>query len=177
MEKFLILDRDGIVNVDYGYVSSIEDFKFQPNFRDFLKETTLLGYQTVIFTNQSGIARGYFTEMKFHKLMSWMNETLIKDGLPAIRYWYCPHYLGGSKTFFSIECECRKPKVGMLKAIDKYKSIDRNTSVLMGDKKTDILAGKRFKIKNLILVEHDENGFILPRCFEDTLNLMKKISC
>ena len=147
--KAVFLDRDGVVNEDFGYVGKIEDFKFKDGIFELLKLLQDLGYALFIVTNQSGIARGYYSKEDFLKLSEWMIEELKKRDLFIKDIEYCPHH-----PDITGECECRKPKPGMILNLAKKYNITLKDSILIGDKLSDIEAGKNVGIKKLYLVEH-----------------------
>ena len=143
--KTIFLDRDGVINKEVGYLFRISDFEFI----DGIFETCLyfqkLGYEIVIVTNQSGIARGYYNENDYQKLTEWMLSQFNNNGIKILDTFYCPH--GPEEN-----CECRKPKPGMfIEAKDKY-NIRMKDSWMIGDKETDIKAANLAGITNTILV-------------------------
>jgi len=150
MKKALFLDRDGVINIDKGYVYKIEDIEFIEEIFNICKYYQKKGYLIIIITNQSGIARGYYTQEDFFRLMDWMKIELKKRGVFITDVFFCPHHPDEN-------CECRKPKPGMiLKAKEKY-NLDLENSILIGDKNSDIEAGKQAGIKKLIKVNNDYN--------------------
>lgn len=135
MRKALFLDRDGVVNIEVNYLYKIEDFIFIEGVFELCKYYQDLGYMIFIVTNQSGIARGYYSEDDFHKLTLWMIEEFKRNGISIEKVYFCPHH-----PDISALCSCRKPNSGMLlKARDEY-NIDLENSVLVGDKESDIEA-------------------------------------
>jgi D-glycero-D-manno-heptose 1,7-bisphosphate phosphatase len=136
--KALFLDRDGVINIDKGYVHKIEDFEFIEGIFDLCKSYQDKGYLIIVITNQAGIARGYYTEEDFLKLSEWMKKEFAKKNVIITDIFYCPHH-----PDFTGECECRKPKPGMILEAAKKYNIDLSKSILIGDKITDIEAGKR----------------------------------
>ncbi len=146
-QKALFLDRDGTINVDKGYIFRIEDFEFQPGIFELIHDYVSQGYLIFIITNQSGIARGLYTENDYLQLTEWMTEEFRKKRIPVEKVYHCPHL-----PEVTGECECRKPKPGLIvQAINEY-SIDAKNSVMIGDKKRDILAGENAGIgKNLYI--------------------------
>ncbi len=145
--KAVFLDRDGVINVDKGYVHKIEDFEFYPNVFQALKKLQDAGFKLFIVTNQSGIAVGYYTEEDFLKLTNWMLDQFKKEGINIEKVYYCPHHEEGIVEKFSFKCDCRKPESGMIKqAILEYK-IDPKQSFLIGDKESDIIAAHKEGIK------------------------------
>lgn len=95
MKKAIFLDRDGTLNIDHGYVYKIEDFQFIEGSIDALKALKELGYLLVLVTNQSGIARGYFSEEQFLQLTEWMDWSLADRGIDLDGIYYCPHHRKG----------------------------------------------------------------------------------
>jgi len=150
--KALFLDRDGVINEDYGYVYKKEDFKFKEGIFEALKLAIKKGYTIFIVTNQSGIARKYYTEDDFYQLMEWVKEEFKKRGIIIKDIKFCPHHPDITGV-----CECRKPNAGMILDLAKKYNIDLKNSIMIGDKDSDIEAGKKagigknLKVKNNIL--------------------------
>ena len=112
--KALFLDRDGVINYDPGYVYRIEDFEFMPGIFEALAGFMMLGYEIFIVTNQSGIGRGYYSEDDFAKLSKHMIDEFKSYGIEIKKIYHCPHTP-------SDDCNCRKPKPGMiLQALDEF---------------------------------------------------------
>ena len=151
MNKAIFLDRDGTLNIDHGYVHQIDDFEFIEGSIDSLKKLKEMGYFLVLVTNQSGIARGYFSEDQFIQLTEWMDWSLAEQGIDLDGIYYCPHHIDG-KGEYKKDCECRKPKGGMLLDAIKALNIDPKESIMIGDKIEDLQAGKAAGIKTNILV-------------------------
>ena len=151
MNKAIFLDRDGTINIDHGYVHQIDDFEFIKGSINALKKLKEMGYLLVLVTNQSGIARGYFTEAQFLQLTEWMDWSLAEQGVDFDGIYYCPHHPDG-KGEFKEDCSCRKPKPGMLLDAMKALNIDPQQSIMVGDKIEDIKAGINAKVKINVLV-------------------------
>ena len=151
MNKAIFLDRDGTINIDHGYVHQIDDFEFIEGSINALKKLKEMGYLLVLVTNQSGIARGYFTEAQFLQLTEWMDWSLVEQGVDFDGIYYCPHHPDG-KGEFKEDCSCRKPKPGMLLDAMKALNIDPQQSIMVGDKIEDIKAGINAKVKINVLV-------------------------
>ena len=134
MKKAAFLDRDGVINVDHGYVGKIEDFSWCDGVFEGLLRLKELGFELVIITNQSGIARGYYSEADFKRLTKWMLTGLEKQGISVLKVYHCPHAP-------ELGCECRKPKPGMILKAASELEIDLKNSILIGDKDSDIAAG------------------------------------
>jgi len=146
MQKAIFLDRDGVINVEKDYTYKIEEFEFVDSLFDSLKYLQDLGYKLFIITNQSGIARGYYTIQDYKILTNWMLDQLESNGIFISQTEFCPH---GPED----NCTCRKPKTGMIDNILSKYQIDLDKSWLIGDKKADIQCAKNAKIKNTIQVK------------------------
>lgn len=170
MNKAVFLDRDGTLNIDYGYVHKIDDFHFIEGSIEALKKLKEMGYLLVLVTNQSGIARGYFTEQEFLQLTEWMDWSLADRGVDLNGIYYCPHHPEAKLAEFKQDCDCRKPKSGMLLQAIEELNIDPARSIMIGDKIEDLFAGQGAKIRTNILVrtgkevtakEEDEADYVL----------------
>lgn len=145
--KALFLDRDGTINVEKKYVYKIEDFSFIPGIFELIQKYQSQNFRIIVFTNQSGIARGFYSENDFLSLTKWMTNEFKKKGIEITKVYYCPHH-----PKITGDCNCRKPKPGMILQAIKDFNINPANSVLIGDKKSDILAGERAGIgKNLYI--------------------------
>jgi D-glycero-D-manno-heptose 1,7-bisphosphate phosphatase len=153
-QKALFLDRDGTINVEKNYVYKIDDFEFHPGIFDLIRNYENDGYLIFVITNQSGIARGFYSENDFKILNDWMIRTFASKGIKITKVYYCPHH-----PEISGECKCRKPKPGMILEAIKQFNINPVNSVLIGDKKRDISCGKNAGIgKNLYIQNILETG-------------------
>ena len=139
------LDRDGVINVDHGYVSSIEEFQFMDDLFDVLRSVSEKGYVLVVVTNQSGIGRGYYTVADFEKLTDWMLQQLVVEGIDVAAVYSC---------FHSPEegCDCRKPAPGMLLLAEQELGLDLSASWMIGDKESDMNAAKAAGVPNRIFM-------------------------
>lgn len=149
--KAVFLDRDGVINVDKGYVHRIEDFEFYPNVFEALKKLQDAGFKLFIVTNQSGIAVGYYTEEDFLKLTDYMLKEFEKRGIKIEKVYYCPHHENGVHEKYSFKCDCRKPESGMIKQAIAEFGVDSSKSFLIGDKENDILAAHKEGIKAILV--------------------------
>jgi len=165
--KAVFLDRDGVINKEVNYLHKIKDFEFTENCIEALKMLQSNGYLLFIITNQAGIGRGYYTEVDFHTLTNWMLLQLKKHGINITDIQFCPHHAKEGKGVYKIDCECRKPKAGMITHLIERYNIDVQNSILIGDKLSDIEAGKVANIKNLILVQ---SGHELPSIIPSSVN-------
>ena len=147
----LFLDRDGIINIDTGYVHEIEKFIFTEEIFLVCEHAQRLGLQIVVITNQAGIGRGYYTEIDYHILNTWMLKEFNLRGINITDVFYCPYHPVHGIGKYKKDSECRKPKPGMLlEAANRY-CLDLNESCLIGDQFSDIEAGKAAGLKHLIL--------------------------
>ncbi|AFI04284.1 D-glycero-beta-D-manno-heptose 1,7-bisphosphate 7-phosphatase [Helicobacter cetorum] len=144
--KALFLDRDGIINIDKGYVYKKEDFEFQKGIFELLSHAKDLGYKLLLITNQSGINRGYYTLKDFEKLTEYLQENLLKNlGFSLDGIYFCPHTPQEN-------CPCRKPKPYLILQATKEHYINLEQSFMIGDKESDVMAGLNAKVKNNILL-------------------------
>lgn len=151
MRKAVILDRDGTINVEKDYLHRIEDFEFEKGAIEGLKLLAELGYIFVVVTNQSGIARGYYTEEDLIKLNNYINECLEKEGVKIEKFYYCPHHPEKGIDKYRVECNCRKPNTGMLEEAIREFNIDLEGSFMVGDNISDIEAGIRTKMTPILV--------------------------
>jgi D-glycero-D-manno-heptose 1,7-bisphosphate phosphatase len=155
------LDRDGVINVDAGYVHRIEDFEFVPGTLEACRELARRGWLLVVATNQSGIGRGLYTAQDFNALTDWMRGRFERSGGPLAGVYYCPHHPTDAIDGFRIRCDCRKPQPGMLLRAARDLSLDLAQSVLFGDKCEDLLAAQSAGIVHRVLLGKD--GRVPPR--------------
>lgn len=162
MRKVLFLDRDGTINIDYGYVYKIENFVLINGILDVAKVAKQKGYDLIVVTNQSGIERGYYTDADFQKLTQHMCALFEKNGTPLLDVFYCP-FLSGND---------RKPNPGMfLKAKQKYQ-IDMKNSVSAGDKVSDIEAATKAGVGHNYLLSSDPQPNTISKITE-LIDLLK----
>jgi D-glycero-D-manno-heptose 1,7-bisphosphate phosphatase len=138
MNKALFLDRDGVINVDKGHVYRREQFEFLPGIFDLCRRYINAGYLLLIITNQAGIAKGIYTEQDYKDLTEWMIRQFKEKGITISKVYHCPHHPDVNGI-----CDCRKPAPGMiLQAITDF-NLDISECILIGDKETDLEAGRR----------------------------------
>ncbi len=149
----IFLDRDGVINVDHGYVSDEHDFEYIDGVFEACQKLQAMGYLLVVVTNQSGIARGYFSEERFLSLTQWMDWNFADNGVELDGIYYCPHHPTEGVGEYKIDCECRKPKAGMFKSAQQFLAIDMANSVMVGDKADDMQAAINAGIGTKLLVK------------------------
>lgn len=151
MNRALFLDRDGVINVNHGYVHTRENFDFIDGIFDICRLAKQRGYLLIVATNQAGIGRGYYTEQDFHDLTAWMLQQFSSQGSEITKVYFCPDHPVHGIGKYKRESGFRKPEPGMILAAAKEFDIDLKSSILIGDKISDISAGKSAGIANLIL--------------------------
>lgn len=150
--KALFLDRDGVLNVDRHHVCRPEDFEWQAGIFDLLRHAHGQGCRLVVATNQSGIARGLFTEADFQRLTAWMLAELAQRGIPAVRVYHCPYHPEAPVARYRAAHPWRKPAPGMLLAARDELGLDLSRSIMVGDRWTDMQAGQAAGVPVLALV-------------------------
>jgi D-glycero-D-manno-heptose 1,7-bisphosphate phosphatase len=151
-ERAVFLDRDGVINVDRHYLHRIEDFAFIAGVPQALQRLQRAGWKLVVVTNQSGIARGLYTERDYQRLTQHMQALLAAAGVTLDAVLHCPHLPGGSVPAYRIECDCRKPAPGMLLQAALELDLDLARSVIVGDKGSDLQAGRSAGLARCLLV-------------------------
>ena len=139
--RALFLDRDGVINVDHGYVCTREQFDFVDGIFDLCRRAADLGYLIVVVTNQAGIGRGYYTEQQFLELMGWMCRVLRENGAPVAKVYFCPFHPEHGIGNYKVDSIDRKPGPGMILQAARELDIDLADSILLGDRESDIQAG------------------------------------
>nr|WP_086939043.1 D-glycero-beta-D-manno-heptose 1,7-bisphosphate 7-phosphatase [Thaumasiovibrio occultus] len=148
----VFIDRDGVINVDHGYVHTTDDFEYIEGVFEACKALKDMGYLLVLATNQSGIARGMFSEDQFLSLTEWMDWNFVDNGVEFDGIYYCPHHAEHGVGDYKIDCDCRKPKPGMFISARDFLKIDMAQSVMIGDKKEDMMAAEAAGVGTRILV-------------------------
>lgn len=141
MEKVIFIDRDGVINVDLmGYVERPEDFRFEEGAVEALKKLYEAGYKISVISNQAGVGDGVFTSDACWAVHKHMLALLAKEGIDIFSAHYCLHGKAAG-------CKCRKPEIGLFKEAEKRIEFDKSKTFFIGDKATDIQAGKSYGIK------------------------------
>ena len=153
MTSAAFLDRDGVINVDHGYVSTWEQFEFLPGVPAALRELQDAGYLLIVVSNQSGIGRGYYGEADVESLNQAIAQHLNSTvGVTLSGFYHCPHHPTEAEGEFRRQCDCRKPAPGMIRQAVLDFGIEVETSLLVGDKDSDIAAGRAAGIAKLFKV-------------------------
>jgi D,D-heptose 1,7-bisphosphate phosphatase len=146
-KKCVFLDRDGVINYDYGYVHRKEKFKWKKNVIKAIKLLNDNGYLVIVISNQSGIGRGFYSHKDVEKLHTWINKKLISYGAFIDRFYFAPYFKFSKNKKYRQGEEFRKPNTGMFKKAMKDFKIDKYNSYFIGDNNGDKKAAKKFKIK------------------------------
>ena len=149
MKKAVFLDRDGTINVDYGYVSQVEKFEILPGAVEGLKKMKAMNYLLLIISNQSGIGRGYYSITDYEKVMETMHHQLKGHGIQIDDCFYCPHSPESN-------CSCRKPGTKMIEEAVRKWNVNVKESFFIGDKDTDIKAGKKSGLKTILISDKEK---------------------
>jgi D-glycero-D-manno-heptose 1,7-bisphosphate phosphatase len=160
LRRAAFLDRDGVINVDHGYVCRREDFEFLPGVLAACARLHGLGFALVVVTNQAGIGRGLYGEDDFRRLTAWMTAQFGAAGAPLAGVYHCPHHPEAALGDYRRACGCRKPAPGMLLAAARELALDPARSVLFGDKASDIGAALAAGVPQRVLLGTD--GRALP---------------
>ncbi len=152
MRRALFLDRDGVINVDHGYVHRIEDFEFLPGIFDLVRAARHRDLVPVVVTNQAGIARGYYDEAQFARLTDWMIARFAAERAALERVYHCPTHPTEGIGKYRVDSIDRKPGPGMLLRARDELGLDLAASVLLGDKVSDMLAGRAAGVGHLLLL-------------------------
>lgn len=135
-DKVVVLDRDGTIVVDRNYLSDPEALQFAPEAEIGLRRMRDMGFRLVVITNQSGIARGYFSLSRLDEIHTRMRQMLDSIGVPVAGIYFCPH---GPEN----DCECRKPKLGLMRLASEDLGFDASKTIVIGDKESDVEFGRR----------------------------------
>jgi D-glycero-D-manno-heptose 1,7-bisphosphate phosphatase len=147
------LDRDGVLNVDHGYVSRPKDFHWLPGALSAMARLQQAGFQLVVVTNQSGIGRGYYTQADFDALSAHMRAELQAQGIMLAGIYSCPHHPEATLAAYRLDCDCRKPGPGMILQAARDLALNLPTSCLFGDKPSDIAAGRAAGVGYCCLID------------------------
>jgi D-glycero-D-manno-heptose 1,7-bisphosphate phosphatase len=155
--KALFLDRDGVINQEVGYLHAADEVRWVEGVFELCQVAAGLGYKLVVVTNQSGIARGLYTEAQFEELTAWMLEEFVKQGVALDAVYFCPFHPEGVGKYKG-EHEDRKPGTGMLRRAAKDLRLELSASVMVGDRCTDVAAANAAGLRQAFLLMGTETG-------------------
>lgn len=171
MKRAVFLDRDGTLNKDMGRVKSVDKLEILPGVIDGLKMLTKK-YTLIIISNQSGIGQSFYTEEDHQEVMKKMLVIFKKNGIHISAHYHCPHHPEKGIGEYKQDCDCRKPKNGMiLQAAQKY-DIDLKESWLIGDAERDIEAGKKSSCRTIILGTEKKNADFAARDIKEAASII-----
>lgn len=153
--RALFLDRDGVVNVDHGYVHRPDQVEFVPGIFDLVAAACARQWAVVVVTNQSGIGRGYYGEAEFRKLTGWMRDRFAEREGRIDAVYHCPHHPHDALPEYRKDCTDRKPAPGMLLRARDDLNLDLSNSVLVGDRPSDLEAARRAGVGIRLLFDPD----------------------
>ena len=151
--RALFLDRDGVINVNHGYVHAPAQTDWVPGIFDLVAEAAGRGYLAIVATNQAGIARGLYDEAVFLDYTAWMHREFARRGTPLLATYWCPHHPEAGQGGYRAACACRKPAPGMLLAAARDFGIDLASSIFVGDKQSDMDAGRAAGVRSCHLLD------------------------
>jgi D-glycero-D-manno-heptose 1,7-bisphosphate phosphatase len=154
------LDRDGVLNFDDGYIGTRERIRWMPSVATAIRTLNEAGYFVFVISNQSGVARGMFGEQDVRDLHDWMRNELQRDGARIDDFRFCPHHAEGSVADYAVDCDCRKPKPGMLRDLMTAWPVRAQGSFVIGDKPSDIEAAKAAGLPGFLFAGGDLAAFI-----------------
>lgn len=160
LRRAAFLDRDGVLNVDRGYVGRVEDFEWLPGAIEALALLAAHGHALVVVTNQSGLARGYYGDDDYRRLTAHMCAMLAGHGVALAGVYHCPHLPDAEVERYRLRCDCRKPAGGLIRRAAAELGLDVGASLLAGDRARDIRAGRDAAVGRCFLIGgmHDEGA-------------------
>jgi len=152
MEKAVFLDRDGTINEEMGYINHISRLKIFPFTSEAVKILTSCGYKVIVISNQAGLARGYFDQALLDEVNQELIHSLSAEQAQIEKIYYCPHLKDAVVDKYKKDCECRKPKPGMIIKAQKEFNIDLKQSYMIGDRYKDIEFGFNQGLKTIMVL-------------------------
>ncbi len=170
MNKAVFLDRDGTVNEEVGYLRDIDKLVLIPGVAGAIRRLSDAGFKIVLVTNQSGVARGYFPEALVHEAHARLDEMLKQEGARIDAVYYCPHHPTAGNSRYTVDCDCRKPRTGLLDRAARDMDINVSHSYMVGDKWSDVELGQRAGAISVLVqsgFSHDDPGNKRPAHVKD----------
>lgn len=166
LKPAVFLDRDGTINEEMGYLNHESRLILLPGAARAIKRLNQAGWPVVVVSNQSGLARGYFSPELLELIHKRLLELLAREGARLDGWYYCPHHQQGQRPELAIDCDCRKPKPGLFKRAAADLSLDLSASVMVGDRLGDIEAARNIGARAVIVLTGYGRGEVeyeLPR--------------
>lgn len=151
----VFLDRDGVINEEVGHISDPRHLRYIPHVARAIRKLNERAIPVVVVSNQSGVARGYHTDEQVEIIHEAISAELKKEGARIDRFYYCPHHPTEGKGAYLVECDCRKPRPGLLLQAAKELHLDLPRCVMIGDKKSDIEAGHAVGTRTILVLTGD----------------------
>ena len=170
VNKAVFLDRDGTVNEEVGYLRDIDKLVLIPGVAGAIRRLSDAGFKIVLVTNQSGVARGYFPEALVHEAHARLDEMLKQEGARIDAVYYCPHHPTAGNSRYTVDCDCRKPRTGLLDRAARDMDINVSHSYMVGDKWSDVELGQRAGAITILVqsgFSHDDPGNKRPAHVKD----------
>lgn len=161
LKPAVFLDRDGTINIDAGYINDPDSFVMYPYAPQAVRMLNKSGFLAVIITNQSGLARGFFTKEVMNEIHGKMNDIFISQGAHIDGLYYCPHDPNAKISEYKTQCSCRKPNTGLIEQAVRELKIDTSKMYFIGDKYSDITAGYKSGCKTVMVKTGYGKGSLL----------------
>lgn len=150
MKRAVFLDRDGTINVEKDYLFQPKDFEFISGAEEAIALLNHSDFMVIVVSNQSGVARGYYTEEDVYRLHNYVDKLLAEKGAKVNAWLYCPHHPEGRGSY-ALPCRCRKPQTGMFMEAARKFDVDLDNSIMIGDKFIDVKAGSRAGCRSILV--------------------------
>ena len=169
--RAVFLDRDGTINVDKGFVHDKEHWEYLDGALNGLKKISEFGYLLIIITNQSGIARGYYSEEEYLLFEKWYLDDLRKNGINIQKVYYCPHLPDAVVSKYAVSCNCRKPKTGLFWQAQREFGLELNRCFAIGDNERDLAITLESDVRGIMISDSTKGPFWGERNYEVCSNL------
>jgi D-glycero-D-manno-heptose 1,7-bisphosphate phosphatase len=152
MRQAVFMDRDGTVSEETGYIDQVERFRLYPCAAPAIRKLNQAGLRVILVTNQSGVARGYFSEEVVERIHTKLRQELAREGAYLDAIYYCPHHPEGTVSLYRRQCDCRKPGLGMLERAAREFDLDLAVSFMVGDRYRDLETGFRAGARSILVL-------------------------